>query len=132
FPLDHDYADTVLKLTPDTSTPASQNGNGWGLRVADYFTPSNQYQLNALDLDLGSGGATLLPNDLLDAVGNPMLMVGGKESRIYLLDRNNMGKFNFAYPTGASTVDPRPYDRVVGEYANSTLNNGSKQVYSSA
>ncbi len=132
FPLDHDYGDSVLKLTPDTSTQASQNGNGWGLKVADYFTPSNAFELNDLDLDLGSGGATLLPDSLLSPAGNPMLMVGGKESRIYLIDRNNMGKFNFTYPTGVTSVDPRPYDRVVAEYPNTTLNNGNKQIYSSA
>jgi hypothetical protein len=132
FPIDHDYGDTVLKLAVDSSTVTNQNGNGWGLKVADYFTPSNQLQLNNLDLDLGSGGATLLPDNILDSAGNPMLMVGGKESRIYLIDRNNMGKFNYNYPGGSTTADPKPYDRVVNEYANDGLNNGGEQIYSSA
>jgi hypothetical protein len=132
FPIDHDYGDTLLKLTPDASTATNQNGNGWGLKVSDYFTPSNQFQLNSLDLDLGSSGVTLLPNNVLDAAGNPMLVVGGKESRIYLVDRNNMGKYNYAYPTGASNVNPATYDRVVAEYANNGLNNSGKQIYSSA
>ena len=124
FPIDKDYGDSVIKLTPDASTVSAQNGNGWGLKVADYFTPSNQLQLNNLDLDLGSGGATLLPGNLL--------MVGGKESRIYLLNENNLGKFNYAYSSLPLTTDPAPYDRVVGEYANNGLNNSSKQIYSSA
>ena len=124
FPIDADYGDTVLKLTPDSSTAASPNINGWGLKVADYFTPSNQLQLNDKDLDLGSGGATLLPGNLI--------MVGGKESRIYLLNENNLGKFNYAYSTVPNTTDPALYDRVVGEYANNGLNGGSKQIYSSA
>jgi hypothetical protein len=132
FPIDHDYGDTVLKLTPDSSSVNNQNGNGWGLKVSDYFTPSNQFELNDLDLDLGSGGVTLLPTNILDSAGHPMLMVGGKESRIYLIDADNMGKFNYNYPTGASSVNPALYDRVVAEYANNGLNTGGAQVYSSA
>jgi hypothetical protein len=132
FPIDHDYGDAVIKLAVDpTSSATNQNGNGWGLKVADFFVPSNQYELNAIDLDLGSGGVTLLPNTLLDAAGNPMLMVGGKESRIYLLDRTNLGKFNPSYPQGSS-ADPRLYDHVLGEYANNGVNGSGKQVYSSA
>jgi fibronectin type 3 domain-containing protein len=132
FPIDHDYGDSLLKLTPDSSTVTSQNGNGWGLKVSDYFTPSNQFQLNSLDLDLGSGGVDLLPNNILDNAANPMLVAGGKESRVYLIDRNNMGKYNFSYPTGASNANPAPYDRVVAEYANNGLNTGGKQIYSTA
>ncbi len=132
FPLDHDYGDALLKLQLDpASTPTSQNGNGWGLKVADYFVPSNQYELNALDLDLGSGGVTLLPNNQLDAAGNPMLMFGGKESRIYLIDRNNLGKFNSSYPQTSTTADPRLYDHALGEYANNGVDGSGKQVYSS-
>ncbi len=64
-----------------------------GLAVADYFTPYNQLQLNNQDLDTGSSGALLLP----DSAGSPthahLLTSAGKEGRIYLLDRDNMGKF---------------------------------------
>src|SRR6202041_1014291 len=45
------------------------------------------------DLDLGSSGALLLP----DSVGTPahphLLVTGGKEGRIYLIDRDSMGHF---------------------------------------
>lgn len=132
FPLDHDYGDSVLKLAVDgTSSSTNQNGNGWGLKVADYFTPSNEASLNSLDMDLGSGGVTLLPNSLKDKAGNPMLVVGGKESRVYLLDRNKLGKFNFNYPTN-STPDPRNYDRVLGEYPNNGFETAGHEIYSSA
>ena len=132
FPLDHDYGDSVLKLAVDsTSSSSHQNGNGWGLKVADYFTPSNEASLNQLDMDLGSSGVMLLPNSLKDKAGNPMLVVGGKESRIYLIDRNNLGKFNFNYPT-SSTPDPRNYDRVLGEYPNAGFETEGNEIYSSA
>lgn len=62
------------------------NGN---LTVVDFFTPFNEKCLDVDDLDLGSAGALLLPNGL---AGRDMLVSGAKEGRIYLVDRNNMGK----------------------------------------
>ncbi len=66
-----------------------------GLALADYFTPQNTVAESSADLDLGSGGAILLP-DVQDAGGaTKHLSVGaGKDAVIYLADRDNMGKFN--------------------------------------
>jgi hypothetical protein len=59
--------------------------------VSDYFTPFNQATLALNDIDVGSCGLTLLP-DQPGAV--PHLAVSaGKEGRIYLLNRDNLGKF---------------------------------------
>jgi outer membrane protein assembly factor BamB len=64
---------------------------GNALTVLDFFTPFNQADLAAGDLDLGSSDPLLLPDQ---AAGPPHLMVGGgKEGRIYLVDRDNMGQF---------------------------------------
>src|SRR2546429_682866 len=65
------------------------------LRLLDYFTPSNTVAESAADQDFGSGGPLLLP-DLTDATGTTRhLAVGsGKDANIYVLDRDNMGKFN--------------------------------------
>ncbi len=65
------------------------------LRLLDYFTPSNTVAESAADQDFGSGGPLLLP-DLTDATGTTRhLAVGsGKDATIYVLDRDNMGKFN--------------------------------------
>lgn len=76
-----DYGDSIFKL----STPG-------GLAVASYFTPYNQASLAQLDLDLGSGGVILLP----DQPGSHPheLVTAGKEGKIYVLDRDNLGGFN--------------------------------------
>jgi hypothetical protein len=94
FPSLGDYGDTFLKLAPDGSTMNNPNINGWGLGVVDYFTPFNQASLSKFDLDLGSGGPVVLP-DSVGSTSHPHLLVGaGKQGRIYLVDRDNMGKFN--------------------------------------
>ncbi len=96
FPSTADYGDSFLKLTRDSSTSANPNPNGWGLGVADYFTPFNQATLNAGDSDLGSAGPVLLPA-LAGSAAHPNLMEGeGKEGRVYLIDTatGQMGKFD--------------------------------------
>ncbi len=67
------------------------------MKLLDYFTPSNTVSESNADTDLGSGGPLLLP-DLNDSNGNMRhLAVGsGKDAIIYVLDRDNMGKFNSA------------------------------------
>jgi uncharacterized protein (TIGR03437 family) len=63
-----------------------------GLALADFFTPYNYVSLNAADLDVGSAGVALL-GDEAGSAQHPHLMAGaGKEGRIYLLDRDNLGK----------------------------------------
>jgi len=62
-----------------------------GLKLNDYFTPFNQSCLDGRDEDLGSGGSLLLPDQPGE---HPHLLLGeGKEGRVYLIDRDNMGKF---------------------------------------
>jgi hypothetical protein len=82
FPDHADYGNAMLKLSTAS-----------GLAVADYFEPYNTVAESAADVDLGSGGAMLLP-DLTDSSGKTRhLVVGaGKDGNIYLADRDNMGK----------------------------------------
>ena len=103
FPQYGDYGDSFVKIVADPSTTqSSQNINGWGLKVADYFTPQNQAALFSADEDLGSGGPMVLP-DSVGSAAHPHLLVGsGKEGKIYLLSRDtgSMGKYS-ANDTGA-------------------------------
>jgi len=65
------------------------------MALLDYFTPSNTVSESNADTDFGSGGPLLLP-DLVDGNGNTRhLAVGsGKDAIIYVVDRDNMGKFS--------------------------------------
>jgi hypothetical protein len=85
FPNMGDFGNSFLKLA---STDSS-------LSVADYFAMSTEVAESGADLDLGSGGEMLLP-DLTDSGGNiKHLAIGaGKDSNLYVVDRDNMGKFN--------------------------------------
>ncbi len=77
-----DYGDSFVKLSTTN-----------GLRVADYYTPGNQATLAADDADLGSGGPLLLPDSVGNAAHTNLIVGAGKEGTIYLIDRNNMGKY---------------------------------------
>ncbi len=76
-----DYSDSVLKIKLQTS----------GLAVLDYFTPYDQAVLAFNDEDLGSGGPLLLS----DQPGSfpHLLTVAGKGGTLYLINRDNLGKF---------------------------------------
>jgi hypothetical protein len=65
------------------------------LTLLDYFTPLNTVSESNSDTDFGSGGPVLLP-DVVDSTGTTRhLAVGaGKDANIYVVDRDNMGKFN--------------------------------------
>jgi len=84
FPAQGDFGNAFLKVSTSS-----------GLAVADYFATFDTVQKSNTDTDLGSGGALVLP-DLTDGVGQTWhLAVGaGKDSNLYVVNRDNMGKFN--------------------------------------
>jgi hypothetical protein len=85
FPAHGDFGNAFMKVSTTGNT----------LAAADYFAAYNLQSESDADQDLGSGGAMLLP-DQTDAKGNTRhLAVGaGKDTNIYVVDRDNMGKFN--------------------------------------
>lgn len=113
-----DYGDSFLQLTS-------------GLAVSQYFTPSDQSTDNANDLDFGSGGSALLVDQPTGPVQH-LVIGGGKDGYLYLLNRDGMGglgdtnawqRFNFGRPILAT-----------GAFWNNTLymagENGPLQAYS--
>jgi len=81
-----------------------------GLSVADWFVPFNVASLNSRDLDIGSSGLVLLP-DSAGSPAHPHLMVSaGKEGRIYLVDRDNLGHFQ----SSGDTQIPQSLPGVIG------------------
>ena len=83
LPTHGDFGNAVIKL--------STSGK---LAVADYFQPYNTVAESDADKDLGSGGEILLP-DQTDANGTVrhLLIGAGKDGNIYVVDRDDMGKF---------------------------------------
>ncbi len=85
-----DLGDSLIRLSP-----------AGGLTVVDYFTPYNQLILEGQDLDLGSAGALLLPPEAGNSSHPNLAVVAGKEGRIYLIDRDDMGRYDSASDAGA-------------------------------
>ena len=78
----NDWTQSVLVLA---HTP------GEGLVLRGTYTPFNHCLTAAMDIDLGSGGATLLPELDPSSTATPRLMVvGGKQGNAYLLDRSRL------------------------------------------
>lgn len=77
-----DYGDTELKLTLE----------GAQLQIRDYFTPHDQARISEQDSDLGSSGPLLLPDQ--PGPHAHLLLQPGKNSVIYVIDRDQMGQFH--------------------------------------
>jgi len=85
FPNKQDYGNAFVKVST----------TGSNLKLADYFNMSNTVNESGQDADLGSAGPMVLP-DLSYGTANTLnLAVGaGKDGNLYVVNRNNMGKFN--------------------------------------
>jgi hypothetical protein len=106
IPSMNDYGNGILKL--------STSGT---LAVVDYFDPYNSVAESNIDEDLGSGGQLLLPDQTDSSGAVHHLVVGaGKDTSIYLADRDNLGKFN----TGGSN-NSNIYQEVSGALAGSVF-----------
>jgi len=89
-----DYGDSTVKLSTSS-----------GLSVAGYFTPADQSTLEGNDTDHGAGGAAILVDQGPTAPHQHLLIGGGKEGNMFLLDRDNMGGYgaNFS-PADSNAV----------------------------
>jgi hypothetical protein len=77
------FGDSVVKLNPALPSP-----------VVDFFTPQDQLTLLANDIDLGSGGVTILPDGFGSTSHPHLALATGKTNLLYLLDQKNLGHFN--------------------------------------
>ena len=95
-----DYGNTYLKLSP---------GSNKSLKVLDYFSPA--FLFNNDDLDLGASTGIIItssgqfPHELIG---------GGKYGTLYVVNRDNMGKFNSAADQNIQTIPNAVGIRVSG------------------
>jgi hypothetical protein len=75
-----DYGDTLLQLTGTLS-------------VNQYFTPSDQATDDSGDRDFGAGGAAVLAELPSDSPVPHLLICGGKDEALYLVNRDALGGF---------------------------------------
>jgi hypothetical protein len=66
------------------------NADG-SLTAKDFFSPTNNSKLDQDDTDLGSGGPLALPAGFGTPAHPHLLAQVGKDGRVYLLDRDNLG-----------------------------------------
>lgn len=85
FPSQQDYGNAFVKIST----------SGGKLAVADYFNEYNTIAESNVDEDLGSGGALVLPDFTdINGVTRHLAVGAGKDANVYIVDRDNMGKFN--------------------------------------
>ena len=78
---------------------------GTSLTAIDYFTPYNQAAYNTGDLDVGSGGVLLLPDQ---PGSHPHQLVQTAKGRwLYEIDRDQMTLNNLHYCFNNCTIDPQ-------------------------
>ena len=74
----NDWTQSLLKLSDKAPD---------GLQLQGTYTPFNHCVTAKMDIDLGSGGAMLLPEEATTA---RLLVIGGKQGNAYLLDREQL------------------------------------------
>jgi hypothetical protein len=99
FPNDSDYGNGFIKLSTANNS----------LSVSDYFEEFDTVSQSNGDQDLGSGGLLLLP-DMTDSnnttrhlavgAGKADLTRNGNPTMLFVVDRDNMGKFNSGSDSG--------------------------------
>ncbi|MDR5753157.1 MULTISPECIES: PQQ-binding-like beta-propeller repeat protein [unclassified Caballeronia] len=84
FPVDGNLGNTFMKMSLAPN-----------LAITDYFATMNNVTQAANDEDFGSGGPLLLPDQTLaDGTVKRLAVGAGKDNKIYVVDRDSMGKYN--------------------------------------
>jgi len=106
-------SETVFRLPPGLNFSGSS---------ADYYTPLDWQTMDKEDLDLGSSGVTLF--DLPGPSPMPMLAALGKDGRIHLVNRANLGGFN-----GAMVVERVSLNALINAPSVHTNARGTHLIY---
>ena len=86
-PLGRNLPDSVVRLRVDRRP----------MTPTDWFTPYRKVWLDLEDLDLAAAGVVLIPN-------SRYLVAAGKEGILYVLDRDNLGRFDGSVPFDETTL----------------------------
>ena len=92
-----DYGDSFLRLN-----------TAGALSVADYFSPCDQQTLSATNQEIGSSAPVLLPDSAGSASQPHLMMGGGKNGSLYVLNRDNLGGYAYPCPDSPDRVQVVP------------------------
>jgi hypothetical protein len=103
---------TPVSPTPGRKPPSGlassvvrlRAGAGGALSAADFFTPCDARKLDGgpnVDLDVSSGGVTVLPASFGSPRHRALLAAGGKSGTSYILDRGGLGGFRQGHSSRA-------------------------------
>jgi hypothetical protein len=81
----NDYGDSLLKLTSSLTVAPSVSPS--------WFTPTDQQNDDLNDLDFGSGGAAILADLPAGSPVTHLLLCGGKDEALYVLNRDTLGGY---------------------------------------
>jgi outer membrane protein assembly factor BamB len=94
FPVDGNLGNAFMKMSLAPN-----------LAVTDYFATMNNVMQSTDDEDFGSGGPLLLPDQVMaDGTVKHLAVGAGKDNKIYVVDRDSMGKFNPNFNTNWQTL----------------------------
>jgi hypothetical protein len=110
------------------STVAFDLSNG-GLTPIDIFTSFNQATLSSKDLDLGSGGVLMLPDQA--GANTHELVQAGKEGRIELLNRDSLGGYAAGATSNTNAIQDIPGE-VGGLWSTPAYWNGNVYIWGSS
>ncbi len=114
------WGDSVLKLDCSTAN----------CTVADYFTPHTQSILYQDDIDVGSAGLMLLPPQCTTGCAHPNMVIGGgKDGNVYVIDRDNFGGYNQNTNQNVQTVKGKTLNALYGSPAYWTDSANVEHVY---
>ncbi len=78
---EHNWGQSVIRLRDDLET---------GFELVGTYSPYNWAQAQVTDIDLGSSGAVVIDLDPATTSTPHLLVAGGKQGNVYLIDRENM------------------------------------------